>query len=300
MSVLVVGSVALDSIKTPFGKRDDILGGSATFFSIAASFFNKVDMVAAVGEDFPRAYIDIFRRRGIGLDGLTVSPGKTFRWKGFYEYDLNTAHTLSTHLNVFRDFDPKVPKHLCRPDILFLANIDPGLQRNVLTQVKRPRLVACDSMNYWIQNKRSCLVSLLKSVDIFLVNDAGEAAERRIEPDQGGSGDTEAGSEGRRHKEGRARGHILFEKSALRSPGISSGEDIRSDRRGRHVRRRPHRLPERRKMRQRCRDPQRHHLRKRHGLVHGGGLQRQQANRHNREGYREEVRPFQGDNQVLN
>jgi sugar/nucleoside kinase (ribokinase family) len=172
MSVLVVGSVALDSIKTPFGKRDDILGGSATFFSIAASFFNKVDMVAAVGEDFPRAYIDIFRRRGIGLDGLTVSPGKTFRWKGFYEYDLNTAHTLSTHLNVFRDFDPKVPKHLRRPDILFLANIDPGLQRNVLTQVKRPRLVACDSMNYWIQNKRSCLVSLLKSVDIFLVNDA--------------------------------------------------------------------------------------------------------------------------------
>jgi sugar/nucleoside kinase (ribokinase family) len=172
MSILVVGSVALDSIRTPFGRRSDILGGSATFFSIAASFFNRVDIVATVGSDFPERHLDIFRKRHIGLDGLEVRPGKTFRWKGFYEYDLNTAHTISTHLNVFSDFDPRVPRHLRSPDILFLANIDPSLQHSVLRQIERPRLVACDSMNYWIANKRRDLVKLLRSVDILLVNDA--------------------------------------------------------------------------------------------------------------------------------
>lgn len=172
MSILVVGSVALDSIKTPFGERADILGGSATFFSIAASFFNKVDIVATVGEDFPKRHIDIFRKRGIGIEGLKVNVGKTFRWKGYYEYDLNTAHTIATHLNVFSDFNPQVPSDLRRSDILFLANIDPVLQYNVLKQVKRPRLVACDSMNYWIENKRRDLIRLLDKIDILLLNDA--------------------------------------------------------------------------------------------------------------------------------
>ncbi len=172
MSILVIGSVALDSVQTPFGKKTEVLGGSATFFSLAASFFNKVDIVATVGEDFPKRYVTMFRNKGIGTVGLTVSKGETFRWKGRYDYDLNTAHTISTHLNVFRDFDPQVPRHLRSPDFLFLANIDPDLQYRVLQQVKRPRLVACDSMNYWIATKRKSLERLLDKIDILLLNDA--------------------------------------------------------------------------------------------------------------------------------
>ena len=172
MSILVVGSVALDSVETPFGKRDEILGGSATYFSMAASFFNKVNIVAAVGEDFPKRYITLFKNKNIGIDGLSVNKGKTFRWKGRYDYDLNTAHTIHTHLNVFENFKPEIPKHLKNPKILFLANIDPSLQYDVLRQVKKPRLVVCDSMNYWIANKRKELEKLLDHIDILLLNDA--------------------------------------------------------------------------------------------------------------------------------
>ena len=176
MSILVVGSVALDSIKTPFGKRDAALGGSATFFSMAASFFNKVNIVATVGKDFPKRYIDLFKNRDIGTEGLHVTDGKTFRWKGWYDYDLNTAHTVYTHLNVFKDFEPKVPANLKDSEYVFLANIDPDLQLNVLKQVSRPKLVACDSMNYWINTKKKSLMRLLKHVDLFLLND-GEARQ---------------------------------------------------------------------------------------------------------------------------
>lgn len=173
VSILVVGSVALDSVKTPFGKREDALGGSATFFSIAASFFNKVDIVATVGEDFPKRYMTLFKNKNIGVEGLTTTKGgKTFRWSGRYDYDLNTAHTLATHLNVFKDFNPQVPKNLRNSDIVFLANIDPALQYHVLQQVKKPRLVACDSMNFWIENKRKDLERLLEKIDILLLNDA--------------------------------------------------------------------------------------------------------------------------------
>lgn len=171
-NILVVGSVALDSIKTPFGKRDRILGGSATFFSLAASFFSKVNVIATVGEDFPPANLKLFKSRGIGLGGLTVSKGKTFHWKGYYDYDLNTAHTIATHLNVFSTFDPKVPDQLRDSRIVFLANIDPDLQLNVLRQMRQPRLVALDSMNYWITNKRKSLARILSKVDILLLNDA--------------------------------------------------------------------------------------------------------------------------------
>lgn len=172
MSILVIGSVALDSLETPFGKRRDILGGSATFFSISASFFDKVAIVATVGEDFPSKYVRLFNKIGIGTAGLTVSKGLTFRWEGRYDTDLNTAHTISTHLNVFKDFDPSVPAHLRNPKLLFLANIDPDLQYKVLGQVKRPDLVACDSMNYWINTKRRSLLKLLRRIDMVLLNDA--------------------------------------------------------------------------------------------------------------------------------
>lgn len=176
MSILVVGSVAIDSVKTPFGRRAQALGGSATYFSMAASFFDKVDIVATVGEDFPQKYIRLLQDKGVGTGGLTIAKGKTFRWKGWYGYDLNTAHTVYTHLNVFKDFRPCVPPSLKKSKHLFLANIDPELQLSVLKQMSRPKLVACDSMNYWIETKKKHLLKLLKHVDIFLLNE-GEARE---------------------------------------------------------------------------------------------------------------------------
>lgn len=172
MSILVVGSVALDSLETPFGKRDDVLGGSATYFSIAASLFSHVDIVAVVGKDFPKQYLKMFRSRGIGTEGLVAADGKTFRWKGRYDYDLNTAHTIYTRLNVFQNFKPEVPPDLRNSPFIFLANIDPDLQYNVLRQVTRPRLVACDSMNYWIESKKKSLERILDKIDILLLNDA--------------------------------------------------------------------------------------------------------------------------------
>lgn len=172
MSVLVVGSIALDSIETPFGKKDEILGGSATYFSIAASFFTKVNLVATVGEDFPPQYINLFKKRGIGTDGLVAAKGETFRWKGKYDFDLNTAHTIHTHLNVFKDFKPAIPDNLKNSEFVFLANIDPVLQSSVLEQIVKPRFVACDSMNYWIENKKTDLEKILDKIDMLLLNDA--------------------------------------------------------------------------------------------------------------------------------
>lgn len=171
MSILVVGSVAIDSVRTPFGSRKGVLGGSATYFSMAASFFDKVDIVATVGRDFPSRYVGLFRTKGIGTDGLRQANGKTFRWKGWYGYDLSTANTVYTHLNVFKDFRPEVPAALRGSRHVFLANIDPELQLLVLGQITKPKLIACDSMNYWIENKKKHLLKLLKHVDIFLLNE---------------------------------------------------------------------------------------------------------------------------------
>ncbi|HPM42532.1 MAG TPA: PfkB family carbohydrate kinase [Candidatus Omnitrophota bacterium] len=172
MSILIVGSVALDSVETPFGKREEVLGGSATFSSISASFFSKVDIVAVVGKDFPATYLNLFKNRKIGTEGLAVADGKTFRWSGKYSFDLNSAQTLATHLNVFSDFKPKIPVSLRDSKFIFLANIDPVLQINVLDQVKKPALVACDSMNFWIEHKKKDLEKLLPRIDILLFNDA--------------------------------------------------------------------------------------------------------------------------------
>jgi len=172
MSILVVGSVALDSVQTPFGKKKEILGGSATFFSISASFFDKVNIIAAVGEDFPKKYLKLLKSRNIGTGGIAVNKGKTFRWEGRYEYDMNVAHTLATHLNVFKDFSPDIPDSLRKSRLLFLANIDPDLQDKVLRQMSSPALIACDSMNHWITNKKKSLERFLHKVDIFLLNDA--------------------------------------------------------------------------------------------------------------------------------
>ena len=172
MPLLVVGSVALDSLETPFGRREDVLGGSASYFSVCASFFGPTRMVAVVGEDFPEEHVRFLASRGVDLAGLVRKPGRTFRWKGRYEFDLNTAHTLDTQLNVFAEFRPELPAHYRDSEYVFLGNIDPDLQRAVLDQVRAPRFVACDTMNFWISSKRDALVRTLKRVDLLLVNDA--------------------------------------------------------------------------------------------------------------------------------
>ena len=172
MSILVIGSVALDSITTPFGQVEDILGGSASYFSTSASFFTDVNLLAVIGDDFPQEHVDFLHARKINLDGLMRVPGKTFRWRGRYEYDLNEAHTLDTQLNVFETFKPQLPEAYRQAEYVFLANIDPDIQREALSQVSSPKLVACDTMNFWIDGKRDALLRTLGLVDILMINEA--------------------------------------------------------------------------------------------------------------------------------
>jgi sugar/nucleoside kinase (ribokinase family) len=189
-TILVVGSVAFDSVETPFGKAEAVLGGSATYFSTSASYFAPVRLVAVVGDDFPADTLDFMKGRPIDLSGLVRAKGKTFRWKGRYGYDLNEAKTLDTQLNVFADFRPEIPVAYRDSGYVFLGNIDPELQAEVLRQVETPRLVAADTMNFWISGKPEALRQVLAKVDLLLINEgearqlAGEAnlvkAARRI------------------------------------------------------------------------------------------------------------------------
>lgn len=173
MSILVVGSVAFDSIKTPFGEAERALGGSATYFSVAASFFTPVQLVAVVGDDFGEAEMEVFKDRPIDTSGLTrVEGGRTFYWKGEYGFDLNVAETRETQLNVFADFRPDLPPAFRNPDVLFLANIHPELQLEVLRQCKRPRLVALDTMNYWISSARDAVERIVREADLLVFNEA--------------------------------------------------------------------------------------------------------------------------------
>ena len=174
MSLLVVGSVALDSVETPFGKAEDSVGGSAMYFSTSASYYTNVSLVAVVGKDFPEEPVAFLKSRGIDLGGLHVSDGETFRWKGQYGYDLNEAITLDTQLNVFSDFEPVLTEEYKKSDVVFLANIDPTLQLQVLDQVEDPKFVACDTMNLWIDTKLDELKRVLARVDMAVINE-GEA-----------------------------------------------------------------------------------------------------------------------------
>jgi sugar/nucleoside kinase (ribokinase family) len=176
MSLLVVGSVALDSIFTPFGETADALGGSAVYFSVAASLLSPVQVVGVVGDDYPMDALEHLGSRGIDWSGVERAPGESFRWKGKYSYDLQSRETLETRLGVFASFRPKLPPAFRESPYLFLGNIDPELQLAVLDQMARPKLVVCDTMNYWIQGKRTELLALLERVDILLVNDS-EARE---------------------------------------------------------------------------------------------------------------------------
>jgi sugar/nucleoside kinase (ribokinase family) len=174
MNLLVVGSVALDSIETPAGKAEGVLGGSAVYFSVAASYFTDVGLVAVIGRDFPEEHIGLLKERKIDLRGLIRESGLTFHWKGRYNGDLNEAESLETQLNVFETFRPLIPPEYQAVSFVFLANIDPELQLAVLKQVKRPRLTICDTMNFWIQGKEDALRETIKQVDILIINE-GEA-----------------------------------------------------------------------------------------------------------------------------
>jgi sugar/nucleoside kinase (ribokinase family) len=176
MSLLVVGSVALDSIFTPFGETADALGGSAVYFSVAGSLLHPVQVVGVVGGDYPVHELEKLAPRGIDWSGVEHAEGESFRWKGKYSYDLQSRETLETRLGVFAHFQPKIPDAFRAAEFVFLGNIDPELQLRVLEQVKRPKLVVCDTMNYWIQGKRESLLELLRRVDLLMVNDS-EARE---------------------------------------------------------------------------------------------------------------------------
>src|ERR1700761_1195590 len=174
MSILVVGSVAFDSIETPHGKRDRCLGGAATYFALSASYFTKVRVIAVVGEDFTAEHEAVLTRRGIDTQGLEHTAGKSFHWTGSYVKSLNEAQTLNTELNVFEKFSPKIPAAYTDSKFLFLANIDPVLQASVRKQLPNAQLVCGDTMNYWINDHRTNLLKVLKDLDGLLIND-GEA-----------------------------------------------------------------------------------------------------------------------------
>jgi sugar/nucleoside kinase (ribokinase family) len=172
MPVLVVGSIAIDSVKTQLEERREVLGGAASYASIAASFFSPVNLVGIVGTDFPQEYLELFKSRGINLDGLEVADGRTFRWSGEYEWDMNQRRTLDLELNVFETFKPKIPEVYKQTPIVLLGNISPVLQNHVLDQVQHPRFVVADTMDLWITTTKPALLDLLKRVDLLVLNDS--------------------------------------------------------------------------------------------------------------------------------
>ncbi len=171
MSIVVVGSMAFDTVKTPYGEVENALGGAATYFSLAASYFCPVRVVAVIGDDFADEHLELLRRHGVETDGIERAGGPSFRWGGEYSWNLNERTTLFTELNVFEDFDPKLPPEFRQSPFVFLANIDPELQMSVLEQVDSPELVACDTMNFWIENKPDQLHDLLRDIDVLVIND---------------------------------------------------------------------------------------------------------------------------------
>jgi sugar/nucleoside kinase (ribokinase family) len=172
MSVLIVGSTALDSIKTPTQENPKLLGGSASHAAVAASFFGPVKMVGVVGEDFPKKYVQLYQKHGIDLAGLQIKPGKTFHWSGEYEVNMNNRRTLATELGVFETFSPELPKAYQNSQFVLLANIAPALQEHVLNQMKRPKFVVADTMDLWLNIALADLIKLIKRVDGFVLNDS--------------------------------------------------------------------------------------------------------------------------------
>ncbi len=171
MSVAIIGTVALDSIKTPKGIHERILGGSATYAGTAARLFAPVSLISIVGKDFPAEHVNYFKSRDINIDGVKIADGKTFHWSGYYEGDMSQAHTISTDLNVLLEFDPQIPPSAKKASIVFLANTDPILQEKAIAQFESPKLIVMDTMNFWIQSKLEDLKKTLKLVDVLIIND---------------------------------------------------------------------------------------------------------------------------------
>lgn len=176
MSLLITGSIALDSVKTPLEEHHDLLGGSASYAGVAAGFFTDVNLVGIVGSDFPRPYLELYEKHRLNLDGLEVADGRTFRWHGEYEWDMNKRRTLSVALNVFEKFQPTLPVHYRATPYVFLANIAPQLQMHVLAQMNRPKFVVADTMDLWIETTRPALMELLTKIDCLVLNES-EARE---------------------------------------------------------------------------------------------------------------------------
>ena len=176
MSLLITGSIGLDSVKTQLEEHHDLLGGSASYAAIAASFFTPVNLVGIVGEDFPKKYLELYRKHGVNLDGLEIAKGQTFRWSGEYEWNMNNRRTLSIALNVFEKFNPTLPAQYRNAPFVFLANISPQLQLHVLSQVSKPKFVVADTMDLWINIAKDALLELLKKIDCLILNES-EARE---------------------------------------------------------------------------------------------------------------------------
>ena len=172
MSILVVGTVAFDSIETPFGSAERILGGSASYFALGASFFAPVRIVGVIGQDFPQEYLDLFSQRQIDLAGIKKASGDTFHWRGRYHEDINVRDTLELHLNVLSGFVPGLPEHYRDAEYVFLGNIDPLMQLEVLNQIRRMRLVVCDTMDHWIRESLDDLRQVLKRIEMLVINDS--------------------------------------------------------------------------------------------------------------------------------
>lgn len=170
--LLIVGTAALDTVETPFGKKEDILGGSAVHASISSSFFTDVSICAIIGPDFPKKHLEFLESRKIDTSDLTVKDGKTFRWSGFYEHDMNQAHTRETHLNILSEFDPVLTEKQKKAEYVFLANIDPVIQLKVISQLENPKFIASDTMDFWINSKRDKLHEVIKKVDYVLINES--------------------------------------------------------------------------------------------------------------------------------
>ena len=236
MSLTVVGSVAFDALETPFGKRDKILGGAATHFALSASFFTKVNAVGVVGGDFSDAEWDVFKRHAINTDDIEVVPdGKTFFWSGRYDYDMNTAHTLDTQLNVFETFDPKLSENSKNAKLLFLANILPMLQKQVREQCANAEFVAMDTMNFWISSMKDAVIETIKVVDCIIINDA-EARQLTDEPNihKAAKKIMDYGLKAVVIKRGEYGATLFTKDGYFVDPGVSARKRFRPDRRGRH------------------------------------------------------------------
>ena len=237
MSLTVVGSVAFDALETPFGKRDKILGGAATHFSLSSSFFTNVNAVGVVGNDFGDDEWAVFERHNINTDDIErVADGKTFFWSGRYDYDMNTAHTLDTQLNVFETFDPKLSEKSKNNRLLFLANILPMLQKGVREQ-SNAEFVAMDTMNFWISSMKEAVIETVKVVDCVIINDA-EARQLADVPNviTAAKKIIEIGTESRRHQTRRIRRGTFYKQNLFCDSGLSARSRFRSDGRGRYVR----------------------------------------------------------------